>query len=176
MCSHFRDDGGTKIRAHLPQRKSCGTVTFWLTGEGRLKCRLYFHERFPPSSHKPRYCDMPRSLSGYGFSVRVSLNPYRAPHSLRKKVCSDSLDERQFIVCNKNREKTCVRSTSGFTIDLTVSSGAVAARVSGWEVLSDFKSLSDHAYVAFSFRAPRSSGRGQSSCPTGLASSRPGGV
>ncbi|EEB10244.1 conserved hypothetical protein [Pediculus humanus corporis] len=46
------------------------------------------------------------------------------------------------------RKKTCVRFTSGFTIDLTVSSGAVAARVSGWEVLSDFKSLSDHAYVA----------------------------
>ena len=31
------------------------------------------------------------------------------------------------------------------------------AWVSGWEVLSDFESLSDHAYLAFSFGAPRSS-------------------
>ena len=50
-----------------------------------------------------------------------------------------------------------MRSTGGFTIDLTVSSHASAERISGWKVLSDFEFLSDHAYVAFSFGAPRSS-------------------
>ena len=77
-------------------------------------------------------------------------------------------------MCNERGVRTCVRSTGGSTIDLRVSSGAAVARVFGWEVLSDFESLSDHAYVAFSFGAPRSSEGGAR--PTGLASSLPGGA
>ena len=51
-----------------------------------------------------------------------------------------------------------------------------AAWVSGWEVLSNFESLSDHVYLAFSFGAPRSS-EGLPLGPAVLASSfRPGGA
>ena len=50
-----------------------------------------------------------------------------------------------------------MRATVESVIDPTVSSVAVAAWVSGWEVLSDFEYLSDHVYLAFSFKAPRSS-------------------
>ena len=56
-----------------------------------------------------------------------------------------------------------MRSTGGSTIDLTISSDSATAWVSGWKVLSNFESLSDHAYVAFSFGEPRSSGRAASS-------------
>ena len=79
-------------------------------------------------------------------------------------------------MCNNKEEKTCVRSTGGSTINFVVSDGAATARVSGWEVLSDFECLSDHAYVAFSFGAPQILGGGQFPRPTGLASSRPSGV
>ena len=76
----------------------------------------------------------------------------------RGRLLRQWLDKRQLIVWNAKGVKTCVWFTGGSTIDLTVSSGAAAAQVSGWEVLSDFESLSDHAYVAFSFGAPLSSG------------------
>mgnify|MGYP006989419575 CR=1 FL=1 len=48
-------------------------------------CLASGDKRLPFFSHKPRYCDMPRSFSGYKFPVRLSLNPYRVPQSLRKK-------------------------------------------------------------------------------------------
>ena len=76
-----------------------------------------------------------------GTFVR-NTRPGRVTRTKRAADCSDS---------------NWTSASSSSTIDLTIASAAAAARVSGWEVLFNFESLSDHAYVAFSFGAPRSS-------------------
>ena len=77
---------------------------------------------------------------------------------MRSRLLKEWFDSRHFAVRNKRGVKTYVRATGESAINLTVSFVAASAWVSGWAVLSDFQSLSDHVYLAFSFGAPRSSG------------------
>ena len=74
------------------------------------------------------------------------------------RLLKEWFDSRHFAVRNVRGAKTCVRAKGESAIDLTVFfSVTAAAWVSGWEVLSGFESLSNHAYLTFSFGAPRSS-------------------
>ena len=150
-------------------------------GETRFWCR-----RIVPSASSRIFCTRSRGrLIGSGGSRPILVRgDFNAKHvswsgygnNARGRLLKEWFDSRHFAVRNQMGAETCPWATGESAIDLTVSSFAAAAWVSSWEVLSDFESLSDHAYLAFSFGAPRSSG-GLPLSSVGLAPTfRPGGA
>ncbi|XP_039762050.1 uncharacterized protein LOC120635182, partial [Pararge aegeria] len=52
-------------------------------------------------------------------------------------------------VLNRGSVHTCVRQQGGSIVDVTFADSILARRVSGWEVLQDEETLSDHRYIRF---------------------------
>lgn len=52
-------------------------------------------------------------------------------------------------VANRGHEWTCVRRNGGSIIDVTFATPTLASRISGWKVLKEEESLSDHPYITF---------------------------
>ncbi|XP_026320688.1 uncharacterized protein LOC113230814 [Hyposmocoma kahamanoa] len=51
------------------------------------------------------------------------------------------------VVLNRGHANTCVRRNGGSIVDITFATPSLAARVSGWQVLEDEETLSDHKYI-----------------------------
>ncbi|XP_026327647.1 uncharacterized protein LOC113235940 [Hyposmocoma kahamanoa] len=50
-------------------------------------------------------------------------------------------------ILNRGHANTCVRRNGGSIVDVTFATPSLAARVSGWQVLEDEETLSDHKYI-----------------------------
>jgi len=59
-------------------------------------------------------------------------------------------------IVNIGSKPTCVRHNGTSIVDLTWASGDIFRLLSGWQVLSDVASLSDHRYIAFRVGDPHS--------------------
>lgn len=69
-------------------------------------------------------------------------------------------------VLNQGSVNTCIRRSGGSIVDITFASPVLARRVSGWKVLEEVETLSDHLYVRFSVSNSSSSGDGRQSRQT----------
>ncbi|KAL0882561.1 hypothetical protein ABMA27_001015 [Loxostege sticticalis] len=56
-------------------------------------------------------------------------------------------------ILNRGTTPTCVRPQGSSRVDITFAHPVVAARTSGWEVLVEAESLSDHRYIRFDISA-----------------------
>ncbi|EEB17940.1 endonuclease/reverse transcriptase, putative [Pediculus humanus corporis] len=165
------EDGGAAIffsssaPGPRPRELSRG-VDFVFAGWGNsVLVSVYASPNRPLRVFEDQLRAISRKLDRFGNSRPILVSrDFNAKHTswsgyatnARGRLLRQWLDERHLIVWNAKEVKTCVRSTGGSTIDLTISSGSTAARVSDWEVISNFESLSNHAYVAFSFaNAPK---------------------
>ncbi|XP_026331368.1 uncharacterized protein LOC113238749, partial [Hyposmocoma kahamanoa] len=69
-------------------------------------------------------------------------------------------------ILNRGHANTCVRRNGGSIVDVTFATPSLAARVSGWQVLEDEETLSDHKYIRM---------RVSHTPPTAASNTAPGG-
>lgn len=53
------------------------------------------------------------------------------------------------VVVNRGSVQTCIRQNGGSIVDITLSCPSVARRITGWRVLEEVETLSDHRYIRF---------------------------
>lgn len=66
------------------------------------------------------------------------------------------------IVANRGSVQTCVRQNGGSIVDITFTCPVVAQRISGWRVLEEVETLSDHRYIRFEIATSFSLGNSNS--------------
>lgn len=67
----------------------------------------------------------------------------------RGRAMADWLASTGLVLANEGAVNTCVRQQGGSIVDLTLVSPSVARRVTGWRVLEEIETLSDHRYIRF---------------------------
>ncbi|XP_013198152.2 uncharacterized protein LOC106141044, partial [Amyelois transitella] len=75
---------------------------------------------------------------------------------LRGRILSDWVVASGLCVLNQGTADTCVRWNGGSIVDVSFATPSAAARVTGWRVLGDVETLSDHLYVRMSVSRPAS--------------------
>lgn len=62
------------------------------------------------------------------------------------------------VVINTGSASTCIRRRGESVIDVTFATPSAARKIRGWNVLSGVETLSNHAYIAWSYGLPPSPG------------------
>ncbi|XP_041972340.1 uncharacterized protein LOC121728266 [Aricia agestis] len=77
----------------------------------------------------------------------------------RGRAMADWLATTGLIVTNRGAASTCVRWQGESIVDLTLVSPSIACRMSGWRVLEEVETLSDHLYIGFDIASTSEAGR-----------------
>lgn len=77
------------------------------------------------------------------YKVWDKINNYKG------KILHKWIIKNELILINEPCIPTCRRSQGVSTVDLTLVTSSIAGRISGWRVLDNEESLSDHLYIEF---------------------------
>ncbi|XP_041989124.1 uncharacterized protein LOC121740461 [Aricia agestis] len=77
----------------------------------------------------------------------------------RGRAMADWLATTGLVVANRGAVSTCVRWQGESIVDLTLVSPSIARRMSGWRVLEEVETLSDHLYIGFDIASTSEAGR-----------------
>ncbi|XP_041987884.1 uncharacterized protein LOC121739463 [Aricia agestis] len=76
----------------------------------------------------------------------------------RGRAMADWLATTGLVVANRGAVSTCVRWQGESIVDLTLVSPSIARRMSGWRVLEEVETLSDHLYIGFDIASTSEAG------------------
>lgn len=107
---------------------------------------LEVEERLDNLSRFMRMIDNAPIIIGGDFNARASLWGSNVTNPRGRAVIAWAASNGLLCV-NSGNASTCVRAQGESVIDVTWASPSTMGRIDGWEVLSEFESLSDHLYI-----------------------------